>query len=113
MVCSCIHPPQYIPPHTPPLTLSLTPYPPTYPAPRSPILLGVRNSDGDIESLCRCLSFTDKHYTEMRERYSEESDNLLPSKPSYVITDERPAVWFKHQEIWEIKGNGEGGGGRN
>ncbi|KAF2237481.1 putative DNA ligase I [Viridothelium virens] len=70
----------------------------------SPILLAVRNPEtGCLEAVTKCMSgFTDKFYQANKEKYAEESDNVLPEKPSYVEYGGVPAVWFEPQEVWEM-----------
>lgn len=72
----------------------------------SPILLAVRNEDtGSLEAVCKCISgFTDTFYKENKLFYAEDSDNVLPGKPSYVDYDGgRPDVWFEPKEVWEMQ----------
>ncbi|KAL9096400.1 MAG: hypothetical protein Q9165_001397 [Trypethelium subeluteriae] len=70
----------------------------------SPILLAVRNPEtGCLEAVTKCMSgFTDKFYQANKEKYAEDSDNVLPEKPSYVEYGGSPAVWFEPQEVWEM-----------
>ena len=69
----------------------------------SPILLAVRNPDsGSLEAVTKCMSgFTDKFYLSNKEKYAENSTNLI-SRPSYVEYPGEPDVWFEPQEVWEM-----------
>lgn len=71
----------------------------------SPILLACRNPEtGSLEVVTKCISgFTDKFYKENKIKYSEEGENTMPNKPSYIeYTGGHPAVWFEPQEVWEM-----------
>ena len=70
----------------------------------SPILLAVRNPEtGSLEAVTKCISgFTDAFYKANKEKYSEDSDNVIP-RPSYVEYAGAPDVWFEPQEVWEIQ----------
>lgn len=73
----------------------------------SPILLAIRNADtGALEPVCKCMSgFSDKFYQSNKERYAEDSDNVLSRPPADIeecpgMTE--PDMWFNPQEVWEI-----------
>ena len=69
----------------------------------SPILLAVRNPEtGCLEAVTKCMSgFTDKFYQANKEKYAEESDNVI-ARPGYVEYRGEPEVWFEPQEVWEV-----------
>ncbi|KAL1957974.1 hypothetical protein VTO42DRAFT_5366 [Malbranchea cinnamomea] len=69
----------------------------------SPILLAVRDPDtGALQAVTKCMSgFTDKFYQENKEKYAEDSDNVI-SRPSYMEYRGEPDVWFEPQEVWEV-----------
>lgn len=69
----------------------------------SPILLAVRNPEtGLLEAVTKCMSgFTDKFYQTNKEKYSEDSENVI-SRPSYIDYAGHPDVWFEPQEVWEM-----------
>jgi DNA ligase-1 len=69
----------------------------------SPILLAVRNPDtGSLEAVTKCISgFTDKFYQANKEKYAEDSDNVI-ERPSYIEYGGYPDVWFEPQEVWEM-----------
>ena len=69
----------------------------------SPILLACRNPvTGSLEVVTKCISgFTDKFYQANKEKYSEDSDNVI-SRPSYIEYGGHPDVWFEPQEVWEM-----------
>ena len=69
----------------------------------SPILLAVRNPEtGSLEAVTKCISgFTDKFYAANKEKYAEDSKNLI-SRPAYVEYAGSPDVWFEPQEVWEM-----------
>ena len=67
----------------------------------SPILCAVYNPvEEQYESLCRVMSgFTDEQYKRIKQTMV-----VVPNKPSNVVTNETPSFWFKHAEVWEIRG---------
>ncbi|KAL1964073.1 hypothetical protein VTN77DRAFT_7491 [Rasamsonia byssochlamydoides] len=69
----------------------------------SPILMAVRNPEtGMLEAVTKCMSgFTDKFYQANKEKYSEDSANVI-ARPSYVEYAGEPDVWFEPQEVWEM-----------
>jgi DNA ligase 1 len=69
----------------------------------SPILLACRNPvTGSLEVVTKCISgFTDKFYQANRDKYSEDSDNVI-DRPSYIDYAGHPDVWFEPQEVWEM-----------
>jgi DNA ligase-1 len=77
----------------------------------SPFLMAAYDeSTGKLQSVCRCMSgFTDVFYKEMTEHYQELAF-VSETPPSDVVTDERPAVWFRQPaegqkcEVWELRG---------
>lgn len=71
----------------------------------SPILLACRNAEtGSLEVVTKCISgFTDKFYKDNKAKYSEDGENTMRSKPSYIeYSGGHPAVWFEPQEVWEM-----------
>lgn len=73
----------------------------------SPILLAIRNAEtGTLEPVCKCMSgFTDKFYQSNRERYADDSENVLPRRPGDIeecFGLQEPDTWFNPQEVWEI-----------
>ncbi|CRG85940.1 hypothetical protein PISL3812_02943 [Talaromyces islandicus] len=70
----------------------------------SPILLAVRNPEtGTLEAVTKCMSgFTDKFYQSNKDKYAQDSANVI-SRPSYVdYRAGEPDVWFEPQEVWEM-----------
>lgn len=52
--------------------------------------------------MCRCMSgFTDEFY---QRTFDALQPHLLPSKPAYYSTHERPSVWVAPTLVWEIRG---------
>ncbi|KAK0208810.1 ATP-dependent DNA ligase [Desarmillaria ectypa] len=82
----------------------------------SPILLGMWNpNSGCIVAVCKCMSgFTDIFYTinqrrtkDITERYAlREDSDVCSQKPRWdcELGGFRPDVYFKPQEVWEIRG---------
>ncbi|KZT08332.1 ATP-dependent DNA ligase [Laetiporus sulphureus 93-53] len=75
----------------------------------SPILLAVWDPDaGKLVAVCKCMSgFTDVFYKSLSERYPENSDTCSPEplwEPECETGGLRPEVFFKPQEVWEIRG---------
>ncbi|PNS21346.1 hypothetical protein CAC42_1125 [Sphaceloma murrayae] len=70
----------------------------------SPILMAARDPEtGSLFAVTKCMSgFTDAFYKANKEKYSEEGDNTMTTKPSYVEYIGQPAVWFEPQEVWEM-----------
>ncbi|EXJ66360.1 DNA ligase 1 [Cladophialophora psammophila CBS 110553] len=71
----------------------------------SPILLACRNPEtGSLEVVTKCISgFTDKFYQANKEKYAEDSDNTMRTKPTYIeYSAYEPDVWFEPQEVWEM-----------
>ncbi|KIW84970.1 hypothetical protein Z517_00358 [Fonsecaea pedrosoi CBS 271.37] len=71
----------------------------------SPILLACRNPEtGSLEVVTKCISgFTDKFYQANKEKYAEDGDNTMRTKPSYIeYSAYEPDVWFEPQEVWEM-----------
>ncbi|PSK54051.1 hypothetical protein B9Z65_7857 [Elsinoe australis] len=70
----------------------------------SPILLAARDPEtGSLFAVTKCMSgFTDAFYKANKEKYSEEGDNTLGSRPGYVEYVGEPAAWFEPQEVWEV-----------
>ncbi|KAK1927440.1 ATP-dependent DNA ligase [Papiliotrema laurentii] len=74
----------------------------------SPILLACHNPEtGALEAVCKC--FTDQFYKDLIKRYPPH--NEIPEKCNtdtplaYVHTGGlRPNVWFRPDEVWEIRG---------
>ncbi|KAI0630379.1 ATP-dependent DNA ligase [Trametes polyzona] len=75
----------------------------------SPILLAVWDPDAQkLVAVCKCMSgFTDAFYKSLRERYPENSDTCSSHplwQPECDTGGLRPEVYFKPQEVWEIRG---------
>ncbi|RPD59828.1 ATP-dependent DNA ligase [Lentinus tigrinus ALCF2SS1-6] len=75
----------------------------------SPILLAVWDPDAQkLVAVCKCMSgFSDAFYKSLRERYPEGSDTCSSQpmwQPECDTGGLRPEVYFKPQEVWEIRG---------
>ncbi|KAI0081242.1 ATP-dependent DNA ligase [Panus rudis PR-1116 ss-1] len=75
----------------------------------SPILLALWDpSDGKLVGVCKCMSgFTNEFYKALRERYPPDSETCAPEPrwdPEVDTGGLRPEVYFKPQEVWEIRG---------
>ncbi|KAH9832195.1 uncharacterized protein C8Q71DRAFT_777822 [Rhodofomes roseus] len=75
----------------------------------SPILLAVWDADaGKLVAVCKCMSgFTDVFYKSLKERYPEHSETCSPQplwEPACETGGLKPEVYFKPQEVWEIRG---------
>ncbi|KAI0706815.1 hypothetical protein C8T65DRAFT_651542 [Cerioporus squamosus] len=75
----------------------------------SPILLAVWDAESQkLVAVCKCMSgFSDAFYKSLRERYPEGSDTCSSQpmwQPECDIGGLRPEVYFKPQEVWEIRG---------
>ncbi|KZT70977.1 ATP-dependent DNA ligase [Daedalea quercina L-15889] len=75
----------------------------------SPILLAVWDaSAGKLVAVCKCMSgFTDVFYKSLKERYPEQSETCSPQplwEPACETGGLKPEVYFKPQEVWEIRG---------
>ncbi|KAI0663494.1 ATP-dependent DNA ligase [Cubamyces menziesii] len=75
----------------------------------SPILLAVWDPDAQkLVAVCKCMSgFTDAFYKGLRERYPENSDTCSSQpmwQPECDTGGLKPEVYFKPQEVWEIRG---------
>ncbi|PBL00531.1 ATP-dependent DNA ligase [Armillaria gallica] len=75
----------------------------------SPILLGMWDpSSGCAVAVCKCMSgFTDAFYKDLTERYAlTEDSDVCSQKPRWdcELGGFRPEVYFKPQEVWEIRG---------
>ncbi|TBU49499.1 hypothetical protein BD309DRAFT_947430 [Dichomitus squalens] len=75
----------------------------------SPILLAVWDPDAEkLIAVCKCMSgFSDAFYKSLRERYPENSDSCSSQpmwEPECDTGGLRPEVYFKPQEVWEIRG---------
>ncbi|KAI0780041.1 hypothetical protein C8Q74DRAFT_1262700 [Fomes fomentarius] len=75
----------------------------------SPILLAVWDPDEEkLVAVCKCMSgFSDAFYKSLRERYPENSDTCSSQpmwQPECDTGGLRPEVYFKPQEVWEIRG---------
>ncbi|KAK7687060.1 hypothetical protein QCA50_009560 [Cerrena zonata] len=75
----------------------------------SPILLALWDPDaGKLVAVCKCMSgFTDVFYKGLNERYPLGSDTCA-QEPCWDLECDtgglRPEVYFKPQEVWEIRG---------
>ncbi|KAL6310348.1 ATP-dependent DNA ligase [Sparassis latifolia] len=75
----------------------------------SPVLLAVWESEtGKLVGVCKCMSgFSDVFYKNMKERYPENSETCSRQplwSPAVETGGLRPEVYFKPQEVWEIRG---------
>ncbi|KAI0645719.1 ATP-dependent DNA ligase [Trametes meyenii] len=75
----------------------------------SPILLAVWDPDAEkLVAVCKCMSgFTDGFYKALKERYPESSDTCATQplwQPECDTGGLKPEVYFKPQEVWEIRG---------
>ncbi|KAF5380402.1 hypothetical protein D9615_004605 [Tricholomella constricta] len=75
----------------------------------SPILLGLWQPDsGRIVAVCKCMSgFTDAFYKGLAERYQlSETSETCSRHPLWDcdMGDLIPEIFFKPQEVWEIRG---------
>ncbi|KAF9501903.1 ATP-dependent DNA ligase [Pleurotus eryngii] len=75
----------------------------------SPILLGVWDTEsGRVVAVCKCMSgFSDQFYKEFTERYRlHEQPSVCSDRPAWAcdMGGYRPDVYFKPQEVWEIRG---------
>ncbi|KDQ27742.1 hypothetical protein PLEOSDRAFT_1076810 [Pleurotus ostreatus PC15] len=75
----------------------------------SPILLGVWDAEsGRAVAVCKCMSgFSDQFYKELTERYKiHEQSSVCSNRPTWAcdMGGYRPHVYFKPQEVWEIRG---------
>ncbi|EMD37901.1 hypothetical protein CERSUDRAFT_65472 [Gelatoporia subvermispora B] len=75
----------------------------------SPILLAVWDpAAGQLVAVCKCMSgFTDAFYKDLRERYPLDSDTCSRQPLWDPVCDTgglKPEVYFKPQEVWEIRG---------
>ncbi|KAI1794145.1 ATP-dependent DNA ligase [Ganoderma leucocontextum] len=75
----------------------------------SPILLAVWDPDAEkLVAVCKCMSgFTDAFYKSLQERYPENSDTCSSQpmwQPECDTGGLKPEVYFKPQEVWEIRG---------
>ncbi|KLO14606.1 ATP-dependent DNA ligase [Schizopora paradoxa] len=73
----------------------------------SPILLALWDENaGQLIGVCKCMSgFRDEFYIALNERYPEGSETCSKSPLWNVNTGGlRPEVYFKPQEVWEIRG---------
>ncbi|KAF4598236.1 hypothetical protein EYR38_006632 [Pleurotus pulmonarius] len=75
----------------------------------SPILLGVWDAEsGRAVAVCKCMSgFSDQFYKAFTERHKiHEQSSVCSNRPSWAcdVGGYRPDVYFKPQEVWEIRG---------
>ncbi|KAI0743560.1 hypothetical protein C8Q80DRAFT_1181931 [Daedaleopsis nitida] len=75
----------------------------------SPVLLAVWDPDAaKLVAVCKCMSgFSDVFYKSLRDRYPENSDTCSPQpmwQPECDTGGLKPEVYFKPQEVWEIRG---------
>ncbi|KAF8919877.1 ATP-dependent DNA ligase [Mucidula mucida] len=75
----------------------------------SPILLGLWNTEtGRPIAVCKCMSegFSDAFYKDLNIRYSLEDSGNCSRQPLWEceLGGLRPQVYFKPQEVWEIRG---------
>ncbi|THU95401.1 ATP-dependent DNA ligase [Dendrothele bispora CBS 962.96] len=75
----------------------------------SPILLGVWDPQkGYVVGVCKCMSgFSDNFYKALSDRYKLTEDSETCSKTARWECETgglRPDVYFKPQEVWEIRG---------
>ncbi|KAI0092934.1 hypothetical protein BDY19DRAFT_920969 [Irpex rosettiformis] len=75
----------------------------------SPILLAIWDPSAErLVAVCKCMSgFSDTFYKELRERYPADSETCAKTPlwdPTIETGGLRPEVYFKPQEVWEIRG---------
>ncbi|KAL5485090.1 hypothetical protein ACEPAI_7732 [Sanghuangporus weigelae] len=73
----------------------------------SPILLAVWDEDtGQLVGVCKCMSgFTDEFYKSLQERYPLDSETCSHTSLWNINSGGyRPEVYFRPQEVWEIRG---------
>ncbi|PIL36196.1 hypothetical protein GSI_01857 [Ganoderma sinense ZZ0214-1] len=75
----------------------------------SPILLAIWDPDAEkLVAVCKCMSgFSDVFYKSLHEPYPENSDTCSPQamwQPECDTGGLKPEVYFKPQEVWEIRG---------
>ncbi|OCH95170.1 ATP-dependent DNA ligase [Obba rivulosa] len=75
----------------------------------SPILLAVWDpAAGQLVAVCKCMSgFTDAFYKDLGERYPLDSETCSKQPMWDPVCDTgglKPEVYFKPQEVWEIRG---------
>ncbi|SCV74165.1 BQ2448_6597 [Microbotryum intermedium] len=73
----------------------------------SPILLGVYDPEsGQIQAVCKCMSgFTDDFYKGLNVKYAPDREFTSRSKPPEIeAAGLRPSIWFKPNEVWEMRG---------
>ncbi|SNX86960.1 related to DNA ligase I [Melanopsichium pennsylvanicum] len=80
----------------------------------SPMLLALYDpTTGVLQAVCKCISgFTDAFYKDLNVRYAEGSDTCVRARwgeanPFGIEVETGnlwPDVWWKPQEVWEIRG---------
>ncbi|PCH43768.1 DNA ligase/mRNA capping enzyme [Wolfiporia cocos MD-104 SS10] len=75
----------------------------------SPILLAVWDADASrLVAVCKCMSgFSDAFYKSLKDRYPENSETCAAQpvwEPACETGGLKPEVYFRPQEVWEIRG---------
>ncbi|KAF8813796.1 ATP-dependent DNA ligase [Phlegmacium glaucopus] len=74
----------------------------------SPVLLALWDpATGRLVAVCKCMSgFTDAFYKDMKQRYNPADNEVGSKQPKWAVDfgGFKPDVYFKPQEVWEIRG---------